>query len=77
MLKESDTEMSEMQGRLPNSKTNFYNEETDEIHIDKFVNDNFIYERSQKNCIHINSYQEQSLVHPIKIKGQEYEYISQ
>ena len=35
-----------MPGKLNNSKINFIKEDTDEIHIDKFLIDNFIHDYS-------------------------------
>ena len=44
-----------MRGKLHNSKINFINEDTDEIHIDEFLIDTFIHEKSRRNSIYITS----------------------
>ena len=44
-----------MPGKLNNSKINFIKEDTDEIHIDNFLFDNFIHDKSWRTRIYITS----------------------
>ena len=44
-----------MPGKLHNSKINFIKEDTDEIHIDEFLIDTFIHEKSWRNSKYISS----------------------